>query len=422
MSTTLEKVNAAPVGKITDSVAVTVSAREILAVLKKVRASVRPPAPATTLTALRFEETGWVSARTFDFEIGLGAELGTMRGGMIHERLVLGNVLINVLTEVVRGAVKDLEVTLQWTWDEKEKISRLQLVTDGFELGVPSALGSSSHEGYFTTIHGWPAPESIKDPNGTALVDVQAFRALIDQVAHAASKDVTLPALTAISIEFSTDRITAAATDRYRVAKSWIPSRVNFSGRVLMLAKDWARIRVLLDKPGDMHLFLAGKGEAGGFKRLRLKGEGFEASTMAYDGHYPKVGTLYDVAWKQHVTISAATMMRAARIISTVTERNTPLTLESATNHAALQITGQAFEAQARSPLVPAEGITEEGIRTAFNPEFYKAALKAVAGDKIRLSFSEMGKPVRVTNGAEPLEQLVTEQMIMPVRLPNPGE
>lgn len=421
MNTTLEADSRRTPGADTDNVAVTVPARELLAMLKKTRANGRPPVPALALTALRFQESGWIEARTFDYGTGLAATLGTPTALPTHDRLVMGNALIHTLTEVARGAGKDLNVTLRWVRDEQEKISRLQLEAEGFELGIPSALASSAHEEYFDTINAWPEPD--KTANATATIDVQAFRALLDQVAHATSKDEMLPVLTSINIEFSTDRITATTTDRYRVAMSWIPSRVNFSGNFLLRLTDWQRIRVLFDKPGDMMVHLSGVSEFGAFKELRLSGKDFRVFNKAYaESQFPKVKTLLPDRWEQHIEFSAAAMMRAARVISTVVERNTPLRLESTKDGTAVQIIGQFEEAQAKSPLIPVAGVSEAGIRTAFNPVFYREALKAVAGDKIRISFNETGKPVRVTNAAEPLERLVTEQLVMPVRMPSSGK
>ncbi|WP_313812388.1 DNA polymerase III subunit beta [Glutamicibacter sp.] len=401
----------------TDEAALIVPARELLAMLKKVRVPGRVPSPLMALTALSFQESGWLAVETFDYQTGLCAARGKADDSPVQQRLILGEFVIPVLTEITRGAAKDLEVTLRWTWDSAENLSRLSLESDGFEISVPSARASQGHDEFFDVFLKGTNPHPGAQQRHLT-IDVQAFRDTLDQVMHSASKDDTLPILTSIALDFSTDKVTAYATDRYRLARSWFPTRCDFDGQFLIKLTEWKRIRTLLDKPGDMKLTLSGPVGAKSLDHLMMRSESFSASTLCVSGEYPKIKPLFRPEGEQHLIFSATEMMRAARIVQTVLERNIPLILTSTEDRSSLQITGSGEDGSARSPLIRAEGDLE--LRTGFNPTFYREALGAIRGDKIRISVHAPGKGVRLTSGVEPLDQVTLEQVVMPVRLPKP--
>lgn len=414
MTATIE-VRSNHVSQVEKTASMTLPARELLSMLKKVRVVGRMPAPALALTALRFQESGWLEATTFDYQTSLRITRGETTGETVHERLIAGNYVINTLTELVRGAAKDLDVTLKWEWNAKDSISLLTLEADGFEITVPSALASSSKADFFDTITVWKNVPG-QDQVAGAVVDVQAFRDLLDSVAHTASKDDTLPILTAINVVFSADRITAYATDRYRLARAWIPSPVAFEGSFPIKLSEWKRIRVLMDKPGDMQLLLRGPVGCSKLETVHFFGKDFAVNALTFNGEYPELRKLFAKDYSSHMVFSAAAMKRASRVIGSTTERNQPFELTSTEDRTALRISTAWEEHPAKSPLIPAEG--EADVRTAFNPYFYQEALRALPGDKVRLSFATMAQPVRITSGLEPLDQVVLEQLVMPVRLP----
>ena len=279
----------------------------------------------------------------------------------------------------------------------------------------PAAAPGNEPSHLDVRISGVQAPVRLGSVAG-AVVDVQAFRDLLDSVAHTASKDETLPVLTAINVVFSADRITAYATDRYRLARAWIPSPVAFEGSFLIKLSEWKRIRVLMDKPGDMHLLLIGPVGCSKFETVHFSGKDFAVNALTVNGEYPELRKLFAKDYSSHMVFSVAAMKRASRVIGSTTERNQTFELTSTEDRTALRISTTWEENPAKSPLIPAEG--EADVRTAFNPYFYQEALRALPGDKVRLSFATMAQPVRITSGLEPLDSVVLEQLVMPVRLP----
>ena len=74
-------------------------------------------------------------------------------------------------------------------------------------------------------------------PDTTGTIGADAFASAIHQVAIAAGKDDTLPALTGIRMEINEDTLTMVATDRYRLAVRelrWTPVAPGLNTAVLV--------------------------------------------------------------------------------------------------------------------------------------------------------------------------------------------
>lgn len=66
-------------------------------------------------------------------------------------------------------------------------------------------------------------PTLPNTPPAAGTIDGAQFAAAVGQIAHAASRDDTLPMLTGIRIDSDDDKLTLAATDRYRIAVRTLP-------------------------------------------------------------------------------------------------------------------------------------------------------------------------------------------------------
>src|SRR5918998_52711 len=67
-------------------------------------------------------------------------------------------------------------------------------------------------------------------PSSAGVVDSDVFAEAVGQVAVAAGRDDTLPMLTGVRLEIEDDRVTPAATDRYRLAVREFAWRPETSG------------------------------------------------------------------------------------------------------------------------------------------------------------------------------------------------
>ena len=85
---------------------------------------------------------------------------------------------------------------------------------DGSRLAI--ACGSSRFSLPTMPVEDYPKLPSMPTTAGT--VDAGEFAAAVSQVAVAAGRDDTLPMLTGVRLEIEGERLTLAATDRYRLA------------------------------------------------------------------------------------------------------------------------------------------------------------------------------------------------------------
>ena len=101
-----------------------------------------------------------------------------------------------------------------------------------------------------------PLPEM---PGASGTVDAATFAEAVAQTVIAAGRDDTLPMLTGIRVEIEGDRLTLAATDRFRLAVrelQWSPDSPNVSTAVLVHARTLADAAKTLGGASDVTISL----------------------------------------------------------------------------------------------------------------------------------------------------------------------
>ncbi|GIH26024.1 DNA polymerase III subunit beta [Acrocarpospora phusangensis] len=158
----------------------------------------RPAVPVLS-GLLLVAETDQLTVSAFDYDVSVQATVAA-------EVATPGRVVIpgRVLAEIVKSLPGE-------SWAE--------LVLDGYEVALTCGRVAFTlmtlPESDYPTIPAPPAP--------LGAVDGPAFRVAIEQTAIAASEDDTVPGLTAVRIDAEGDRLTLAATDRYRIAVRDLP-------------------------------------------------------------------------------------------------------------------------------------------------------------------------------------------------------
>ena len=144
--------------------------------------------------------------------------------------------------------------------------------------GISVTCGAASFA--VATLPSAEYPELPDLPQLAGTADGGVLATAIGQVTPAASRDDTLPMLTAVNVEFDGETITLAATDRYRLAVrelAWNPAPgLADQGRIALLVpartlSDAAKmmsaeteVRIMLRPSGDGRGAAAGKGGVGG--------------------------------------------------------------------------------------------------------------------------------------------------------------
>jgi DNA polymerase-3 subunit beta len=292
----------------------------------------------------------------------------------------------------------------------------------------PDGLSIICGEAAFTvaTLPSAEYPELPELPLLAGVADGAALAAAIGQVTPAASRDDTLPMLTAVNLELAAGTMTLAATDRYRLAvrdlewspAPWIGEQAGADGgtSVLVPARILAEAGRMMSAGGPARVFLRdpdSTADDGGADAMI----GFETgerrlTTRLLAGEYIKYRSRFPAEFGCTADLPAEAFAAAVRRVSLVAERGTPVQLSFA--HGRVTI-GAATQGQARArEAVPAD-FTGDEPHIAFNPHYLLDGVVAAAvtatghphtdtplpdNTRIRLQFSSASKPAVITQAA----------------------
>lgn len=259
-------------------------------------------------------------------------------------------------------------------------------------------------------------PELPELPEISGTVDGAEFAEAVKQVQIAVSKDETLPLLTGIRVEINGDTMTLLATDRYRLAMreiKWNPRNPDVQAAVLLKAKTVSEVGSTLSGSGELSIALPAAGELIGFAAGTRR-----TTSVLMDGDYPNIRALFPEQTPIHAVVRTSDLAEAARRISLVAERNTPLRLKFTQGSVAIDA-GRGDEAQASETLQA--HLSGDDITVAYNPAYLSDGLKVFGTEFVRFSFTDAPKPAVISGQNEPLaeDDRNYRYLLMPVRLPS---
>jgi DNA polymerase-3 subunit beta len=355
----------------------------------------RPPVPGLAgllLTAESETDTGKLSLSGFDYEVSarVETEADVEEAGTV---LVSGRLLADISRSLPNRPV--------------------EISTDGVRVLV--VCGSSRFTLPTMPVDEYPALPQM--PTASGVVPGDAFAAAVAQVAVAAGRDDTLPVLTGVRVEIENDRVTLAATDRYRFAVRdllWKPEQPGLSAVALVPAKTLLDTAKSLSAGDNVSIALAGSGKGEGL--IGFEGAGRRTTTRLLEGEFPKFRSLFPTEFSAVGTVGTQAFVDAVKRVSLVAERNTPVRLSFEQGLLTLEA-GSGDDAQASERLdADLEG---DDISIAFNPAYLLDGLSAIDAPIAQLSFTTATKPA-LLNGKASQESEADEAykyLIMPVRL-----
>src|SRR5215472_12276451 len=217
-------------------------------------------------------------------------------------------------------------------------------------------------------LEAYPRLPELPQLAGTA--DGGELATAIGQVTPAASKDDTLPMLTAVSLELAGETMTLAATDRYRLAVRdlpWNPAGEQGEGAergtaVLVPARVLAEAGRMMSGERAASILLGDGGEEAmiGFEcgERRL-------TTRLLAGEFVKYRSRFPAEFSCVADLPAEAFAEAVRRVSLVAERGTPVQLSFGAGRVTVVAATQG-QASARES-VPAE-FTGDEPAIAFSP------------------------------------------------------
>jgi DNA polymerase III subunit beta len=291
----------------------------------------------------------------------------------------------------------------------------VDVLVDGSRLSI--VCGSAKFSLPMMPVDDYPKLPMMPTTAGT--VTGADFATAVAQVAVAAGRDDTLPMLTGVRMEIDGDKLTLAATDRYRLAVRelrWSPTDpTSANAQVLVPARTLADAAKSLAQSDTLTIALSAGGTGEGIIGFSgtTNGRASRATTRLLDATFPPYRSLLPSEWASSAEIGVAGLVEAVKRVALVTDRNAPVRLEFADGAVALTAGGDD-EGRAEELLeVTYEG---EPITTAFNPQFLLDGLGALTTGTARMLFTSSTKPVVLR--PETADGQEYTYLIMPVRLP----
>jgi DNA polymerase III subunit beta len=264
------------------------------------------------------------------------------------------------------------------------------------------------------SVNEYPSLPELPETAGVIPSDV--FAHAVNQVAIAAGKDDSLPTLTGVHIEINKNKITLAATDRYRLAVrelNWQAKNADIEVNTLIRARTLTDAAKSLTAHSQVTLALSPTSS-----NERLIGFLSELKTMTsrtLDGSFPPFRHLLPTESVAEATIEVGPLLDSVRRVALVTDKTVPLRLIFNNNSLQLEA-GAGEDAQATEEL---EIIySGEPINIAFNPQYLTDGLQAIGTPFVQFNFTGASKPAVLTGKHElsGTRDISYQYLLMPMR------
>ena len=283
--------------------------------------------------------------------------------------------------------------------------------SDGDVVGL--VCGSAEFSLVSLPIADYPAlPEP---PPAAGTVEGGALAVAASQVVPAASRDDTLPMLTAVCLDVDGETLTLAATDRYRLAVrelGWAPAVPGIRAVAMVPARTLADVARTM-APGVPVTVAFGTGQPGadgGAAGAPRPADGmisFEASgrrliARLIGGEFIRYRSRFPAEFGCRAEVEAAAFTEAVRRVSLVAERASPVRLEFSPGTVVIEA-----HAEGRARAVEKVAADFEGDERviSFNPHYLLDGLGAAAAGAAAgaAAAGPPGRPARAAdNGTEP--------------------
>jgi DNA polymerase-3 subunit beta len=329
----------------------------------------RPPVPV--LGGILLEVDGsTLAVAGFDYEVSTRAELSV-------DADTAGRVLVSgrLLAEIVRALpAKPVDVEV-----------------DGPKVAI--RCGSARFALPTMPVEDYPALPEMPATSGT--VPAGEFAEAVTQTAIAAGRDDTLPMLTGIRVEIEGEKLTLAATDRFRLAVrelSWAPNATELSTAVLVPARTLADAARSLGGDGQVTVGL-GDGLIG------LAAGGRRTTVRLLDAEFVKYRSLLPTEHTTTAEVGVAELSEAIKRVALVTDRGHHLRMQVTEGSLALSAGGDDEGSAEEELAVSADGAE---LLIAFNPGYLLDGLGVMHTDQVRLAFTTPARPALLLPVVDP--------------------
>lgn len=251
----------------------------------------------------------------------------------------------------------------------------------------------------------YPAPMTTPEKGFT--IDGTGWDVLARSVAHSASKEGSLPVLSAVNFTVTDGQIKAEATDRYRLAQNTVAVDGDFEGEFMMNAGTVLDVQRHMNT-GATWKVTVDEGLAS------ITDDSAQIIRSLIDGSYPKISSLFPDSTVHAVKVNRAELSEAISRASTLLGQNE--TLKLTFSDETLTLEAGSADHGAINEQLDCEDYTGEGESLLFNPTYLADALKSLNADYAQIGWNDRVKPVSIHGVNEDSIDADHKQLVMPVR------
>ena len=304
-----------------------------------------------------------------------------------------------------------------WRWlldairtrTSRDKSAPVTVSLDGDKLTVAAC-------GYEASVEAMPIADypSVPSPEPEVSVSIPAteLRAALRRVNIAASKDDYLPILACARVSMKDGEVELYTTDRYRLAYDSFTGDGEGEAKFLLSGKVIKSVDRFLT--GDVIFGIHDN-------RIVISTEKVTYTTIATDGDYPKIESLFPRELKASFEVDRVVLLEGARVASAMSERNNPCFVSLREAGAEVTYSFGLF-GESKSPTAGvqfAEGDLEPS-KFAMTPRYLIETLEQIPTSHVRISYVSQTKPLLFTpEGVAASEDRISKHLIMPVRMPS---
>lgn len=287
------------------------------------------------------------------------------------------------------------------------KQANVELSADGSRLAVRE--GRSEWRLPLLPVEDYPLLPGLAGQVGT--VDADTLKDALSRVAPAAGRDDVLPMLTGIKIESDGDRLTLAATDRFRLACTtigWSPAGGHTLG--LLVAPRLLDAAVKASRAGEQLVVHHDGGNLG------LATDTHRLVGRLLDAEFPRWRGLLPTDLSRYVIVEVAGLAAAVSRAAVVADRVAQVRLAVDAERIVVSAGGDDGSAQADTLVHELVG---DPITIGVNPAYLADALKACGSERVRICLGVSAtRPMLLIPDSGGSEY---RHLLMPVRLADRG-
>lgn len=247
-------------------------------------------------------------------------------------------------------------------------------------------------------------------------IEAPVLKNIIRQTVFATSQSEKKPILTGVNLKLHENKLTAIATDSYRLSKVIVPINGDYNDfNITIPNKSLDEISKSIDTYEDcLDLYFSNNSLLFKFKNVLFQ-------TRLLDGTYPDTSRLIPPSFPINIKFNKEELLEAVERVSLLSPRDKEKDREITysiiklllKNDQSVEIsTENAQIGDAKEEIIPTGINSSETIRIGFSSRYLVEALRSFTSQEVTLNFSEAIRPFVISSEAEP--NLC--QLILPVR------